>query len=403
MPSSETCSIMKVAVTILVSLLLLAGCCAPATVSNFSTDHDVFTFFDDFDNWIRKGNEQYGEFSTNKSLTADAVVGKGEEFEAIQDALDAGRTCLYLKPERFNVTKPIVPPKEDFYVLGNGAEIVATQTMPAIFNISQTRYAHLDGLSINGNGLSQKCIDALRTPSQVPVHQIRNCRVWGATYANVDLTGCEDSMLFNCWIDGRKINDTPDAITEYGVRIGCSGDGYKTGGQLNIIHCLFSFHKKADVFAKNVAELKLSNCLFASKSMWSHEFTAHVIAEGGTGENPVMPAIELANCWMENGPGGDAPNILVANNPISKLTITGGVFFTDNSPNIYSSLSPCAETITLVGGFYENNRQFGGFNIVAPAQKLVSLGNTYNWRGIDKTGVASYLIFDRDDTALETR
>jgi hypothetical protein len=79
------------------------------------------------------------------------------------------------------------------------------------------------------------------------------------------------------------------------------------------------------------------------------------------------------------------------------------MFYTDQSPNIYSSLSPCAETITLVGALFEHNIQYNGYNIVAPTQKLVSVGNTYNWNGIDTTNVTTYLIYDRDDMQIETK
>ncbi len=57
---------------------------------------------------------------------------------------------------------------------------------------------------------------------------------------------------------------------------------------------------------------------------------------------------------------------------ISKLTIVGGMFYTDKSPNINSCLNPCAETITLISALFENNPRYEGYNIVAPAQKLVS-------------------------------
>jgi hypothetical protein len=339
----------------LVSLLFISYS-SPA--SNYNSDNggaSTFTFFEDFDTWIQKGYEQYAESSLNKSLLAEVTVGTGEEYGNIQDALNAGYSCIYLKTQRFNITEPIMPPKEDFYIISSGAEIVATKPIAAIFDVRNVRYAHLDGLFINGNGLAQKCIDAFRTPSQVPVHQIRNCKIWGATFANIDFTGCEDSLIFNCWIDGRKTNDSPDAITEYGVKIGEFADNYRTGGQINLIHCLIGFHRKADVFAKNIAQLKLANCLLSSKNMWSEELEAHIIVEGGTGEDAILPTLELISCWVENGPSGNVPNILVRNRMMSKLTIIGGMFYTDQSPNIYSALSPCAETIILIGALFENN------------------------------------------------
>jgi len=336
------------------------------------------------------------------SLTADIVVGTGERYENIQDAFNAGYSCLYLKNQRFNVTKPIVPTKEDFYVIGDGAEIVAVEPMSAVFDIRNVRYTHFDGVFVNGNGLAQKGIDAMHTPSWVPVYQIRNSKVWGATLANIDLTGCEDSFIFNTWVDGRKANDTPDAITEYGVKIGEPGDGYKTGGQINLIHVLMGFHRKADVYAKNIAELKLANCLLSSKTMWSEELEANLIVEGGTGEGALLPIVELTDLWVENGPGGNVPNVLIKNRMISKLTVLGGVFYTDRSPNIYSALNPSAETITLIGAFFENNPQYSGYNIDLSTTELVSAGSTYNWKGIDTTNVTTYLAFDRDSQAFQT-
>jgi len=383
-------------------LLLLIRCSAPATNHSGDSNSSSFPFFEDFDTWIQKGNEQYGEPHANESLTAGVVIGAGEKYETIQEALDDGISCLYLKKQQFNLSEPIVPPKEDFHIISNGAEIIATQPMTAVLDIRNVRYAHLDGLFINGNEFAQKCIDALRTPSQVPVHQIRNCKIWGATHANIDFTGCEDSFIFNCWIDGRTINDTPNAVTQYGLKIGESGDGYRTGGQINVIHCLVDFHRKADLYAKNVAQLKLANCLLASKSMWSSELEAHIVVEGGTGENALLPALELTNCWIENGPSGNVPNIIIKNRMMSKLTIMGGVFYTDRSPNICSTLNPCAETITLVGALFENNPEYDGFNVVASTGKLVSIGNTYHWHAIDKTNVTAYLIFDKDNTEIET-
>ncbi len=398
----SACSLATAALVSLVLLLSLINQSAPTLNPNFNIEAFTPRLFLDFENWMREGFEQYGGLSINNSLTAEVVVGRSEKCENIQDALDAGYSCIYLKKQRFNITRPIEPPKEDFYIISNGAEIVAVEPLPAIFDIRQIRYAHLNGLSINGNGLAERCVDALRTPSQVPVHQIRNCKIWGAKFVNIDFTGCEDSLIFNCWIDGRKTNDTPDAITEYGVKIGGFGDDYRTGGQINLIHCLIGFHRKADAYAKNIAQLKLENCLLSSKTMWSKELEAHIVVEGGTGENALLPTLELTNCWVENGLGGNVPNILIRNRMMSKLTILGGMFYTDKSPNIYSNLNPCAETITLIGALFENNQQCNGYNVAAPTQKLVSLGNTYNWRGIDKTNVATYLIYDRDGAQIDT-
>jgi len=140
----------------------------------------------------------------------------------------------------------------------------------------------------------------------------------------------------------------------------------------------------------------------SSKTMWSEELEANLVAEGGTGEGALLPAMELTNLWVENGPGGNVSNVLIKNRMISKLTLMGGVFYTDESPNIYSALNPSAETITLIGVFFENNPQYDGYNIVVPTKELVSVGSSYNWKGIDTTNVATYLIFDRDSSTVQT-
>jgi len=93
--------------------------------SNVSAVAPSMSFFQDFESWIESGYKQYGEFTLNDSLTAEVVVGKGEKYENVQDVLDAGYTCIYLKKQRFNITEPIIPPKEDFYIVSNGAEIAA--------------------------------------------------------------------------------------------------------------------------------------------------------------------------------------------------------------------------------------------------------------------------------------
>jgi len=97
-----------------------------------------------------------------------------------------------------------VPPNEDIYLFSNGAEIKATESMSRLFDIRNIRYAHLEGLFINGNGLAEKCVDGVLDPSGCPMHVIKHCKVWGATKVGVDFTGCEDSTLIDVWIDGRK-------------------------------------------------------------------------------------------------------------------------------------------------------------------------------------------------------
>ena len=153
-------------VTVTLLTLLLVDASAPfSDYAANNTPSTGFSYFQDFDSWIQEGYRQFGEPSLNKSLTADVVIGTGEKYEGIQEAFNAGYSGLYLKNQRFNVTEPIVPPKEDFYVTADGAEIVAVEPMASIFDIRNVRYAHFDGVFINGNGLAQNGIDAMHAPS----------------------------------------------------------------------------------------------------------------------------------------------------------------------------------------------------------------------------------------------
>ncbi len=390
---------LTVVLAVLLFWLVFSGFPLPATnPTTTNNTNNVLKFPED---WIEQGNTQYGEYPSNKSLTTEITLDAGEQSQSIQQALDAGYKCIYLKKQTFRITTPIAPPNEDFYLIGNGAELQATEPMPAIIDLRYIRYAHLDGLFINGNGLADKCINALRETSQVPCHQIRNCRIWGARTANVDFTGCEDSFLFNCWIDGRKQNDVADAITEYGVKIGEPAGGYRTGGQINLIHCLMGFHRKADIRAKNIASLKLSNCLLSSKTQWSNQLEANIVTEGGTGENAILPFLELTSCWAETGPNCTTPNILIKDNAISKLTILGGTYLTDRGPNVYSQLTRSVGTITIIGALLQNNPDYPGYNVKTPTQSLTSIGCTYNGHGIDKTNVTAYLVFNKDYDDIE--
>ncbi|MDH7564651.1 MAG: hypothetical protein QHH24_07240 [Candidatus Bathyarchaeota archaeon] len=151
------------------------------TFNGTQIKQQISAFLQNPDDWLRHGYKTYAEPSTSM-VTAEVTVGEGEKYESIQEAFDAGYTCLFLKKQKFNVTSPIIPSKEDFYILGNGAEITATKTISTILDIRSLRYAHLDGLVFNGSGLAQKCIDASHPRGQVPVHQVRNCKIMGAVF-----------------------------------------------------------------------------------------------------------------------------------------------------------------------------------------------------------------------------
>jgi len=340
-------------------------------------------------------------FETHKHLHPDIVVGTGEDYEDIQTALDDGHKSLFLKRETFNVASPIVPPNEDIYLFSNGAEIKATESMSRLFDIRNIRYAHLEGLFINGNGLAEKCVDGVLDPSGCPMHVIKHCKVWGATKVGVDFTGCEDSTLIDVWIDGRKdTNEPPTVYTEYGLRFGQDGDGYRTGGQVNLWDCKIGFCKKADIYAKNIADLKCHGVLLGSKINWSSVLEAHIILEGGTGEAALWPKLLLEGCWFD-GAIGEKPNILIQNVRAKEVSLVGCSVYGSDAPNIYSTLNPGAEQIVILGGLLE--RAAGGPNIQCPAKHIAVLGaDLYGGTGVDKTNVTTYFIMEKDAATIDT-
>ncbi|MEM3536828.1 MAG: hypothetical protein QXF44_03555, partial [Candidatus Bathyarchaeia archaeon] len=95
------------AITTLLFLLIslsFVSCSSPLSSNSLvqSEGTSDSSFFENAENWIAEGYGQYGELPLKEPLTAEVVVGAGEEFEDIQEAFDAGYSCIYLKKQRFN-------------------------------------------------------------------------------------------------------------------------------------------------------------------------------------------------------------------------------------------------------------------------------------------------------------
>jgi len=92
-------SLAATALVLLFILLSLVNQSAPTSNQNSSNKAFAPNFFGDFEDWMQEGFKQYEGIPMNDSLTAEVVVGSGEIFEDIQDALDAGYLCIYLKKQ----------------------------------------------------------------------------------------------------------------------------------------------------------------------------------------------------------------------------------------------------------------------------------------------------------------
>jgi hypothetical protein len=325
----------------------------------------------------------------HKTVMPDTVVGSSGDYANVQAALNAGHKSVWLQNELFLIDQPIVPPSDDISIMSNGAQIRAHSAMARVIDIRSVRAFHLNGVFLNGYGLATKCLDGMHA-DWVPVHRIKHSKFWGATDCQIDLTGCEDSSLFDFWCDGRKEESSPVTLYgDYGLRIGQPGDGYQTGGQLNFFDGWFGFHKKADVYLKNIWHAKFHSGLFASKVEWSASFQAHMILEGGTGPYAMWPSVVLLGPWFD-GAIGTHPNILIQNVQASGLTIVGGQINSTDAPNIYSTLNPGLEILEIFGGKMERNA--GGPNIQCPTRDVNIIGPLYiGGTGLDKTNVTKYL------------
>jgi hypothetical protein len=345
-------------------------------------------------------NALVDDLAGHKHTAADTIVGTGGDYTTIQAALTAGAKSLWLKKELFLIDTPIIPPSEDFWILSQGAEVRAHSAMDRMLDLRGLRYCHLNGVFLNGYGLAAKCIDGLNSPSGPRMHELRFSKFWGATDCGIDFTGCEDSSIIGSWFDGRKADDTTNLYGDYGLRIGEAGDGNRTGGQINLYDCKFGYQKKADLYAKNVWDLKIYGSLFASKYTWSTDFIAHAILEGGTGPDWLAPKLLFNGCWFDGGTGAH-PNILLQNIESNEITMAGSTVVASDAPNIYSTLNPAVESINIIGGKLERNA--GGPHIQCPARNINVICPQYvGGSGIDKTNVTNYFEIKNGGASIDT-
>lgn len=69
--------------------------------------------------------------------------------------------------------------------------------------------------------------------------------------------------------------------------------------------------------------------------MWSAEFEAHIIVEGGTGENPLTPTLELTNWWVKRT-RGNVSNMLIRNRIIAQTSPANRIMHrNDNAEALY--------------------------------------------------------------------
>lgn len=247
---------------------------------------------------------------------------------------------LHLQDDPVVITEEFV----GFGGTGFASIIRANAAMDRLIDHRATRYMSINNLHLNGYNNADIVVDCLHA-DWVPVQTIRNCQIWGGKTANLDLTGCQDSLVSNVWCDGR-IAEGESPVTEYGVKIGqIAAGGPFTGGKATFVSPFMGYHKKADWFIKNIAGVNIRGGTSASRKDWSAVLEANMIVEGGA---EWWPWINIHSHWMEtNG----VPNILIRSIQMDALHITGGDRFiaTDTVPNIYAlpALSPAISHLSL--------------------------------------------------------
>jgi len=328
----------------------------------------------------------------------------------IQTAVDALTTggLIFFKQGTYLLDTGITVSADNITFAGEGAasEIRAHSPFTYMFDIRTSRYTNFSNIFINGYNLADYCISGLQTPSGVPVHQVRDSLVWGAKEACIDFTGCEDSLLFNVWIDGRIANDTPTCYTKYGLKLGPTGDaeGYKTGGIIKCFEVRIGFCKYADAFIRNVAQIEFFGALFSSKYTFSTDILAHIIVEGGAGVGSLWTSIGLHGCWFD-GALDHHPNILISNRRIKKITIDSCELYGSQGPNIYSALNPAVDQITVTSSHIEKDND-GHDNIDCYVASLLLL-NTDLYRGgaagsVNMAKATRYFMIEKDSNKIET-
>jgi hypothetical protein len=300
--------------------------------------------------------------------------------------LSATARSIYAKAGTYLIDTEITVAMDDFQLTGEGpsTELRASAAINSILNIKNARFAWINNIFLNGYGLATKCIDASHAPTYVPVHNIENCRVWGATSYGIDLSGCEDVTLRSIWFDGRKTQVDPVVVyTDYGLYVNGGA------GNLDLFGCKFMFLEKADAYIIDIREIKFYGALFASKYTYSTALVANVILQGG-GTDWVQALFD--GCWFD-GEVAAKPNILIANYRIESLTLVECEVKGSDAPNIYSTLDPALTSLTILGGRLV--RAAGGYHVDVNASNVVTLNTVMaTGDGVNLAWPDRYLILD---------
>jgi hypothetical protein len=296
------------------------------------------------------------------------VEYSGTASEVITAVIGSGRR-IFFKKGLYLLESPIVVNVENVTFEGEGwqTEIRASSSMSSMFDISATRYIKFRNLYINGYGLADKCINGARTSASV-IHGIYGCKIWGAITCGVDFTGCEDSIIFDTWIDGRKdLTEPPVVYTSYGIMFGPA----QTQGHVKLINVLVGFCKKADIYANHIRKLDIIGCLMASHKSYSADLEANLIIQGGTA---TLPTVSVNHTWIEND--GAIPNILIKTTQAKQLVVMNSLLATGEHPNIYSTLSPALLFLSVVGSALERGGT-SGYHIACPAWHMNVLNTEF--------------------------
>ncbi len=314
--------------------------------------------------YMKNGTTGQVEYtSTNASKVFLFIIGN----------LSATARSIFAKAGTYLIDTEITVAMDDFQLTGEGpsTELRASAAINSILNIKNARFAWINNIFLNGYGLATKCIDASHAPTYVPVHNIENCRVWGATSYGIDLSGCEDVTLRSVWFDGRKTQVDPVVVyTDYGLYVNGGA------GNLDLFGCKFMFLEKADAYIIDIREVKFYGALFASKYTYSTALVANVILQGG-GTDWVQALFD--GCWFD-GEMGAKPNILIANYRIESLTLVECEMKGTDAPNIYSTLDPALTSLTILGGRMVRNE--GGYRVDVNASNVVTLNTVMAGEGI---------------------
>lgn len=234
----------------------------------------------------------------------------------------------------------------DFLTIdGRGAIIEADSSISRLLDARNRRFLTICGLTLRGNGLASKLIDLSQSTSRSTINVLQNIRGSGGIGTNLDFTGSEDTLFYDCFFDGRTYEGASSPTTEYGI---LCGDG-ATGGAVWFINCRSGYNKYGDVRLKNIKRCHFIGGLPGATHKSIGNFSApylraNIIIDGsGSAYNC---EVYLKDVWIEGG-GSNVPSILIENGKIGYLVISDSNIINDGFINIYSTLNPAADYIHI--------------------------------------------------------